>query len=75
MNFDKLVESHGFTYRNLATLADMSVQQLYNYANGKVLPEKVSFWSVWNISQALDVDPCLVYQSIIKSWKVHGRSE
>lgn len=71
MKFDKLVESHGFTYRNLALLSDMSVQQLYNYASGHVLPEKVSFWSVWNISQTLDVDPCVVYEAICNSWKEH----
>lgn len=68
MDFQELVESKGILYRELADWCHLSVQQMYNYAGGKVNPRKLSYVAVTDMATYLGVDHVTVYNALCESY-------
>lgn len=69
MDFQELVESKGILYRELAAWCHLSVQQMYNYAGGKVNPKNLSYCAVTDMATYLGVEPDVLYNALCESFE------
>lgn len=68
-SFRVLVYNKGCSLRELSRWCDISLKQLYNYCNGRVRPEKITFSNVCDIATYLDCDMIEVYNAIVESFE------